>query len=130
MHILLKLDVQYEYSNYTTKAAYGTDIPDIVLTLVDGTTIKAGDPAASIVLDEVLSPLTKSCNRISDGVKLQFLPFVVSVSFGKPISSLGTHNFTINARLASTNWVIDSWLQYYTDAISLSITVGPGKTFM
>ena len=126
VHILLKLDLQYENSKYTTKAAYGTDVPDVALTLVDGTIVKAGG-SASIVVDDMLSPLTKSCNRSSDGVKIQFVPFVASVSFGKPISSLGTHNFTINARLTSTVRVIDSWLQYYTDTITLSITVGPGN---
>ena len=129
VHILLKLDLQYENSKYTTKAAYGTDVPDVVLTLVDGTIIKAGG-SASIVVDDMLSPLTKSCNRSSDGVKIQFVPFVASISFGKPISSLGTHNFTINAQLASTNRIVNSWLQYYTDTITVSITVGPGNSFI
>ena len=125
VHIALKVDLEYGYSNYTTRTAYGTDVPDVVITLADGTVITKGG-SGSIVLDD-LSALTTSCNRASDGLRLQFAPLVISASFRQPISSLGTHNFSINARLTSNNGVIDSWLQYYTDTISLSITTGSGK---
>ena len=128
VHIILKLDLEYGYSNYTTRTAYGTDVPDVVITLADGTVVTKGG-SGSIVLDE-LSPLTTSCKRASDGLRLQFAPLVISASFGQPISSLGTHNFSINARLTSNNGIIDSWLQYYTDTISLSITTGPGNIFI
>lgn len=128
VHIILKLDLQYVYSNYTTPAKSGTDIPNVALMLLDGTIIKTGG-SASIVLDENLSLLTKSCSR-SDGLKMGFVPFVISISFGKPISSLGTHNFTITSQLSSTNPIPNYWLQYYTDEMTLSISVGPGNSFI
>ena len=123
-HIILEMGVQHIDSNYITSAPYGTDIPRISVTLLDGTLV---NDTINITLDDSLSPWTKNCNRSTDGSLFGSIPLKISLAFDKPISSLATHKLAIIARLYSNDIALTNRLQYYSDQIIVSITVAPGN---
>ena len=122
--IILEMGVQHIDSSYTTSVPYGTDIPRISVTLLDGTLV---NDTINITLDDSMSPWTKNCNRNTDGSLFGSIPLKISLAFDKPISSLATHKLTIIARLYSNDIALTNQLQYYSDQMIVSITVAPGN---
>ena len=115
----LRLEILHLYSNYTTPVKFGTKLPRIVLSFVDGSRISTSDS-----ID--LQGLTTMCGRM-DGVGFETVPFNISLEFEDTITSLSTHTFSINATTLSKTGIYAEYTQTFTDTMTISASVGPGE---
>ena len=124
-YVALALNVQHVSSNYSTPASNITDVPRISVALLDGTLV---NDTTNIIPSDVVSSWTRTCTRTTYGYLFGSVPLKISVSFDKPISSLGTHTLSINAILFSNDIALSNQLQSYRDQMMVSITVVSGNT--
>ena len=117
--VIVEVQVEYVYSEYTTGIGSGIDVPNILLRQLDGTTaetFKYTIDESEINADTCISPTS---------TKYTFIPLDIEVEFNSNQGVLANHTFVILARLYDP--VTEEVIPYVQSQLNVTISVGPGN---